>query len=283
MMLLMLMLLLVLVAAVLSINLLLAAFIPSNRSIINSSTARDEGSGSGSPPSPPDYWSEDYKNLKEAVKIEWHKNLRKQLLTMPEYSTEFKPEFAPHIIRGSRGVVLTGPSSNVGLAIMAVDLLRKTGCKLDVEYAYIPGEITDDDLKRLKSFNIQTREFLPPEEMKNIQWGSSEFKLGAPKVDSILSSSFEEVLFLDPDVMVVRDPTFLFDSLAYNATGAIFFPDFPSTSRDKKIWDIMDLSHRPNAGEREFESGQIFLNKTRVWAGLKMAQVFLLFCIYLLN
>ena len=99
--------LLLLVAAVLSINLLLAAFIPSNRSIINSSTARDEGSGSGSgsPPSPPDYWSEDYKNLKEAVKIEWHKNLRKQLLTMPEYSTEFKPEFAPHIIRGSVGFI----------------------------------------------------------------------------------------------------------------------------------------------------------------------------------
>lgn len=43
------------------------------------------------------------------------------------------------------------------------------------------------------------------------------------KVAALLNSAFEDILFLDADNVVVRDPTYLFDSPEYLDTGAMFF------------------------------------------------------------
>jgi site-specific DNA-adenine methylase len=61
-----------------------------------------------------------------------------------------------------------------------------------------------------RSFNISTVEF--SDKIIADEWGKKEFQMGAAKVDSILASPFEEVLFLDPDNFVLCDPTYLFDT-----------------------------------------------------------------------
>ncbi|KAI8820354.1 hypothetical protein BJ741DRAFT_715760 [Chytriomyces cf. hyalinus JEL632] len=101
---------------------------------------------------------------------------------------------------------------------MAAELIRETGCTLPIEYAYMGSEVSTAQIRDLHRNNISSRNFLTPE-LSNLKWSSRSIRLGAAKVASILSSPFEKVLFLDPDVMPLQDPTFLF-ATQYSTTPA---------------------------------------------------------------
>ena len=76
-----------------------------------------------------------------------------------------------------------------------------------------------------------------------------------PKVESYMSkpysiaySHFDEILFLDSDNFPLRDPTYLFETDAYKATGSIFWKDFWAASRDEfyvrhdsLLWELLDI------------------------------------------
>jgi hypothetical protein len=86
---------------------------------------------------------------------------------------------------------------------------------------------------------------------------------------AILHSKFREVLFLDADNVPVVNPEFLFDTKQYRQTGAIFWPDYPSTSEEPEVvWKSCGLE-RP--GTTEFESGQIVVDKARCWGPMRLA------------
>ncbi|TPX60619.1 hypothetical protein CcCBS67573_g08986 [Chytriomyces confervae] len=135
--------------------------------------------------------------------------------------------------------------------------------------AYMGSEVSAAQIRDLHRNNISSRNFLTPE-LSNLKWSSRSIRLGAAKVASILSSPFEKVLFLDPDVMPLQDPTFLFTTHTFNKTGALFWPDVRPTSSDQKIWEI---TQQPFEFEFEFESGQIVLDKGNVdvFMGLSVA------------
>ncbi|KAI9347400.1 mannosyltransferase putative-domain-containing protein [Zopfochytrium polystomum] len=172
------------------------------------------------------------------------------------------------IIPGSRGIVFTGPGKTVQAAIMAVSFLRRSGCQLPVEYAYLADELTSHDVHRLRSFNITPRNFLS-KRISSYEWTPSELRFGASKVDAIITSPFEEVMYLDADVFVLRDPSYLFETNAFRKFGALFWPDFPSTAPSNPIWKIMGQKYQL---EREFETGLVVVDKKRVWSGLRLAQ-----------
>ncbi|KAI9337053.1 mannosyltransferase putative-domain-containing protein [Zopfochytrium polystomum] len=122
-----------------------------------------------------------------------------------------------------------------------------------------------------RKFNITARDFTSA--IADNDWGPEEFRLGGPKVDSILASPFEQVLFLDPDNYVLRDPTYLFDTKVFKKYGAIFWPDFPVRKNDSEliVWDVMGLKGK-YWKELEFESGQVVLDKSRTWRALMLAK-----------
>ncbi|KAJ1552061.1 hypothetical protein HK405_012835, partial [Cladochytrium tenue] len=172
------------------------------------------------------------------------------------------------VVPGSTGIVLTGPSGAVEPALLAVQVLRDLGCDLPVEFAFLEGELQERDLIVLRSANISHRNFFS-ERIESYQWTRRELKLGAAKLDAIVTSPFERVLYLDTDVILLRDPSFLFQTNAFRKFGALFWPDFPFTPRSNAIWTIMDV---PYVLEREFEAGLVVLDKRRVWRGLRLAQ-----------
>lgn len=175
------------------------------------------------------------------------------------------------IVPGSRGVVLTSASASVAKAIAAVLLLRETGCTLPVQFSYLSSQVTDVDLDVLRSFNISTREF--SDHIKGNNWNREEFRLGAAKVDSILASPFEEVLFLDPDNFVLQDPTYLFETNIFKRYGALFWPDYKVRKNETELEEIYQIfDHTSRRPALEFESGQIVLNKRMVWPALQLAK-----------
>jgi hypothetical protein len=89
------------------------------------------------------------------------------------------------------------------------------------------------------------------------------------KAYAILHCPFEQVLLLDADNVPVTNPEFLFTTPEFRTTGAIFWPDFNFTKSERNtiIWrscgvDVPD--------EREFESGQILIDKSRCWEALSL-------------
>lgn len=83
---------------------------------------------------------------------------------------------------------------------------------------------------------------------------------------ALIMSGFREVLMLDADNVPVVDPSFLFESAEFVATGAIFWPDVLDISKDNPIWGELDL---PAAQRTSFETGQILIDKGRHVAPLK--------------
>ncbi|KAI8609741.1 mannosyltransferase putative-domain-containing protein [Chytriomyces sp. MP71] len=89
---------------------------------------------------------------------------------------------------------------------------------------------------------------------------------------AILLSSFKEIIFLDADSIPLRDPTNLFSSSeSYNRTGAVFWPDYWLSNTPPKYWDILGLPHNSGENRGTFESGQMLVDKERVWEGLLLA------------
>ncbi|KAJ1562881.1 ccr4 associated factor, partial [Cladochytrium tenue] len=201
----------------------------------------------------PPVWPYDKNTFVSVERREWMKYMRK----VKEYDAK-----KLGVVPGSRGVVLTGSSKSVPNIITAVLLLRETGCNLPVQFSYIRREVTEEDLYTIRSFNISTHDFT--DAIKNNDWGKEEFRLGGPKIDAILATPFEEVLFLDPDNYVLKDPTYLFDTRVFKKFGALFWPDFPVRPNDTEliVWDIFNLKGK-YWKEFEFESGQLVLDKSR--------------------
>jgi hypothetical protein len=107
--------------------------------------------------------------------------------------------------------------------------------------------------------------------IKSYDWSDREMSLGGAKIDSILASPFEQVLFLDPDVMPVVDPTYLFETNAFNKTGALFWPDTMRRNEDNKLWEVMELQGKYR-NEHEFESGEMLFDKKKVWNALMLTK-----------
>jgi hypothetical protein len=61
-----------------------------------------------------------------------------------------------------------------------------------------------------RSFGITTKNIT--ERVQGYDWNGLIRGLGLSKVEAILASPFEEVLLLDPDNYVLRDPTYLFET-----------------------------------------------------------------------
>ncbi|KAJ3064916.1 hypothetical protein HDU99_004324, partial [Rhizoclosmatium hyalinum] len=155
------------------------------------------------------------------------------------------------------GIVFIGAGKQVRSAVGAVRFLRRVGCLLPVEFAYFPHEVAQSDLDLLRMHNITPRDYYS-DEVRKWNWDKSLLALGAAKPYAIFTSPFDRVLFLDPDVMALRDPTYLFDTNAFKTYGALFWPDFPTTSPRNPIWKIANISYHY---EREFESGIIAIDK----------------------
>lgn len=83
---------------------------------------------------------------------------------------------------------------------------------------------------------------------------------------------FDQVLLLDSDNFAVRDPTFLFESGVFRATGAVFWPDYwaPGNSvfniePESLVWELTGLNFVKSF---EQESGQVLVDRRRHAAAL---------------
>ncbi len=167
----------------------------------------------------------------------------------------------------NRGIVIcAGGDKYFTCAWIATRILRRLGCKLPIEFWHLgPQEMTAEmkslaegvlEVKCVDAYEVRKKH--PVRTLNG--W---ELKCYA-----IIHTAFREVLLLDADNIVVKDPTFLFRAREYKKTGAIFWPDVGSLGPERDIWEITDV---PYNSEPDFESGQIVVDKERCWYALNLA------------
>jgi hypothetical protein len=168
-----------------------------------------------------------------------------------------------------RGIVICGGGVRYFLcAWVCVNMLRKQGCHLPIEFWHLNSAEMNDKMRALlgplgvTSINAQEVRKLHPARIVN-GWELKAFAL--------LHSAFREVLLLDADNVPVADPTFLFETKQFAENGALFWPDFGRLEPSRNIWELTGVPYRD---EPEFESGQIVLDKARCFRPLSLAMWF---------
>ncbi|KAJ1547189.1 hypothetical protein HK405_006483 [Cladochytrium tenue] len=171
---------------------------------------------------------------------------------------------------GSRGVVTTGGRpKDIEFAIMTAEFVRASGSELPVSFAYMSRQVPTPFLDKLRAYNVTPVDISAT--VAKLDWGWRETALGAAKVYAMMAAPYEQVVFLDPDVMVLQDPNVFFESPEFRRYGALFWPDFTARRRDGFMWDLFDIE-APQEDRLEFESGMIFVDKSRTWKALKLTE-----------
>lgn len=162
-----------------------------------------------------------------------------------------------------RGIVMVAGGDYIAPAMVSIRMLRRSGCVLPVELwmsskeEYEPQLCTDI----LPSFDVQCR--LLSDVFHNATSRQSQAVAGFQyKIFALLFSSFDEVLFLDADVVAIQNPDGLFDSAPFREKGMITWPDLWATSVSPIFYLITGQTEPPLVGERaSTESGQLMVNR----------------------
>ena len=189
------------------------------------------------------------------------------------------PEYPKDTFSG-RGIVIVGGNQSKYQTSywVAIHALRRSGCMLPIQLWFPEREAPDCDRnKALQNMGVTVHSFVHLFDTSESKQGNSQdtgddgpvvtnhFMF---KILALVFSSFQEVLFLDSDNIVLSDPSSLFTSDMYLDTGSIFWMDFWLGSSAPDLQVVLGASTKVH---HTHESGQMLLDKKKVWEALRLA------------
>ncbi|KAJ3124205.1 hypothetical protein HK098_001320 [Nowakowskiella sp. JEL0407] len=210
---------------------------------------------------------------------EWQKwlrdDFRKDFKSFDEANTEL--ERNQGFAMKKRGIVIVfGIPGLFKFFERNVKFLRESGCNLPIEVWSFKGELDDETIKKIhkmstKKAPITTRVSDDPKNFVPMTRGDEKEKGYHIKISALINSKFREVLMLDTDCFVLRNPEYLFDTEEFKISGTIFWPDLWKTSTDSPAWRYFDQTC---VDEFEQESGITVVDKKRAWKALGLLWYF---------
>ncbi|TIA33664.1 putative alpha-1,3-mannosyltransferase [Aureobasidium pullulans] len=156
--------------------------------------------------------------------------------------------------KAGRGIVLTLGDHQVYMVLTSIRAFRRMGCTLPIEIMYLGEEDLGEEFRVMLEEipGVITRDLSIMVDDQG--W---ELKGWAMKPWAVLMSSFQEVLFMDADVLFFVDPETLFEDPQYQATGALFFKDRNLGREEKRKW-LKKVLPSPISGK---------VKENRLWTG----------------
>ena len=213
----------------------------------------------------PDGWR-DWSNVKE-----WHRNAVQNMLMMSTRLTS--PEVS------GRGILIPAGGkcifySDVAqpyfwCAMAAAYVLRYHGCRLPIQFWFLPGELAE--IEHAEDFAKKVGATCHTVDTTGIRClGGWQIKIHA-----IQQSGFAEVLHLDADNIVTKDPMYLFDSQEFKTNAALFWGDNPSDRWQRGSilphhWSRLGVARTDTI--QDIEAGQMLIVVRRGWQALQVAK-----------
>lgn len=174
-----------------------------------------------------------------------------------------------------RGIVICGGGAKYLPSVwVTARMLRHLGCRLPIQLWHLgPDEIDDRMATLLQNLGVAVVDGLQVQRNYPCRhlWG------WVLKCYAILHSPFREVLLLDADNLPLRDPTPIFDWPEFRAAGAVFWADYMHNDAEHHAWNIFGTPGRP---DREFETGQVLVDKRTGWIPLQLVHHYDCHCDY---
>ncbi|KAI8807467.1 mannosyltransferase putative-domain-containing protein [Cladochytrium replicatum] len=179
----------------------------------------------------------------------------------------------PNFPRNRGLVVTTSHVQQLTYLTAQIELLRSQGCKLPIEVWGFPHEMNDDMMQSISNLARPGMPVILRLADEKLPWPISRGRTDGYhiKAVAILNSAFWEVLYLDVDVMPMKNPDELFDSGEYIKYGTIFWVDYWKTHPYSPVWRWLGL---PCTDEWEQESGILVLDRARAWNALRLLWYF---------
>lgn len=178
------------------------------------------------------------------------------------------PDFARHLPydADTTGIVTTAGKGNFGQVITLLVMTRQSGSKLPIQIVLDSSSVWIDNLcaNFVPHYNaecmyvedIWARLDPAPPKFERFQW----------KFLAMVASTFQNILFLDADIIIANNPDKIFAPGAepFKSTGFINWPDFWAPSGSKHFYEIAGGVPVPQITDRTTsESGMIVLDKAR--------------------
>ena len=200
---------------------------------------------------------------------EWQTFIQRSLIPWLSVSSRFE---------GQGIIVVAGHPKSIKRLKVSLRALLNLGTTLPVELHYYGeemDEVVKEELRAIydKPFTTGTRlyfndlagsdQIIPSTYNKRTK---INYQL---KTAALINSRFAEPLLLDSDNVPAIDPTEIFRSKTYKEYGSVFWPDFSRTRPEHPAWAITNFPCRRD--EYEFESGQVVVDKRRMFYHLQLA------------
>lgn len=140
-----------------------------------------------------------------------------------------------------RGYVTVGGGENDFSALLMLKQLRKTGADRPLEVMIPPlfkrnHALCDDVFPNLGAKCIMMEDVLGANSLKRLKYNSKLINTLA-----IVSSSFDDVLFLSPSTMPLHNPDGLFDSKVFHKFGIIVWPSYYRSTVSPAYYDVAGI------------------------------------------
>ncbi|RDW71031.1 hypothetical protein BP6252_07594 [Coleophoma cylindrospora] len=167
-------------------------------------------------------------------------------------------------VKGGRGIVMAAGDFQATIrARTNIRFLESYNSTLPVEIFHFADELSKTDQKLLEDLsrleqNNKTGMKVTLRLVEGVQKGQG-WKQFQIKGAAIQQSSFNEILYLDTDSYLLRNPDYIFESKQWNDTGLLLWPDYTKSHPTNPLWRLLG---QPCRNEFEGESGQIFISRT---------------------
>lgn len=183
-----------------------------------------------------------------------HKKLLKELPT----------ELAPSTYKkGTTGIVIIGGLKFSWLAYLSLKSLRATGSTLPVEIIMPTYKDYENELQfclqtlpKLGATCVVIPDVFGPEVTLNWKFGTYQYKSLA-----LMVSSFQHILLLDSDNIIVQDPQAVFNSEMYKENGMITWPDYWARVITPKFYEIAGIDVNEKKRVR-FRNSQLLVSRS---------------------
>lgn len=194
------------------------------------------------------------------TEVAFRHQLKNKIKRLQTSITETLPTDQPK----RRGIVIPAGGKYLVGAWVNTRMLRQLECELPIEVWHLENEAPDAAVKRafesLGAVFVDYRDRALAQELRKIHgW--------ALKSVALMHCEFDEVILLDADNLPIENPERLFYAREYLENGAVFWPDRGYFDPRNAIWKLCNLSCLK---EREFESGQILVDKNRCARALEL-------------
>lgn len=163
----------------------------------------------------------------------------------------------------------SNPQPYFWCAYAAAYTLRAVGCTLPIEFWFLPGEMEQVEWCELHARRVAASCHVVDTTHIRCVHGWQV------KINAILQSQYDQVLHIDADNIVTRDPSFLFDCSEFEDNAALFWSDNPHIDDfhgfiNAKQWERLGAARRDRI--QDIEAGQMLIDKRRGARALQLVK-----------